>query len=388
MRFVLYNHVGSANHGCEALVRTISEMLGENQTVVLSDAPQEEIKYGIDQKIRVYPSMLQKKIPCLDFLQAYMKLKINGNYFYMDILPYKAAIRNLDSEDILVSIGGDIFCYENYPKYNLLHQYALKYVKHSILLGCSIEPDLLKEKKLLDDLRSFELITARESITFQVLKDAGLENIVYCPDSAFGLKAVETELPKHFKVGNTIGINISPLILNKAENSQVIMENLRVVIRTILKNSESAVALIPHVAWDNNNDSVPLKLLYEEFKYSKRICLVEDQDAQRLKWIISQCSYFIGARTHATIAAYSTGVPTLVLGYSVKSKGIARDLFGTETNYVLPYQTIQKDDDVQQAFEWIQGNSKKIQTQLMRKCKEYQAIINEISKKILGAYER
>ena len=117
MRFVLYNHVGSANHGCEALVRTISEMLGENQTVVLSDAPQEEIKYGVDQKIRVYPSIMQKKIPCLDFLQAYMKLKIRGNYFYMDILPYKAAIRNLDPEDILVSIGGDIFCYENYPKY-------------------------------------------------------------------------------------------------------------------------------------------------------------------------------------------------------------------------------------------------------------------------------
>ena len=93
-----------------------------------------------------------------------MKLKIRGNYFYMDILPYKAAIRNLDPEDILVSIGGDIFCYENYPKYNLLHQYALKYVKHSILLGCSIEPELLKDKKLLDDLRSFELITARESI--------------------------------------------------------------------------------------------------------------------------------------------------------------------------------------------------------------------------------
>ena len=72
---------------------------------------------------------------------------------------------------------------------NLLHQYALKYVKHSILLGCSIEPDLLKDKKLLDDLRSFELITARESITFQALKDAGLKNIVYCPDSAFWLKS-------------------------------------------------------------------------------------------------------------------------------------------------------------------------------------------------------
>jgi polysaccharide pyruvyl transferase WcaK-like protein len=40
--------------------------------------------------------------------------------------------------------------------------------------------------------------------------------------------------------------------------------------------------------------------------------------------------FFIGARTHATIAAYSNYVPTMVLGYSVKSKGIAKDLFGEE----------------------------------------------------------
>lgn len=44
----------------------------------------------------------------------------------MDILPYKESINKLDREDVLVSIGGDIFCYEDYPKYNLLHQYALK----------------------------------------------------------------------------------------------------------------------------------------------------------------------------------------------------------------------------------------------------------------------
>ena len=42
MRFVLYNHVGSANHGCEALVRTISSMLGNEKIILLSDAPEEE----------------------------------------------------------------------------------------------------------------------------------------------------------------------------------------------------------------------------------------------------------------------------------------------------------------------------------------------------------
>lgn len=49
---------------------------------------------------------------------------------------------------------------------------------------------------------------------------------------------------------------------------------------------------------------------------------------------------FIGVRIYVTIAAYSTEVPTLVLGYSVKSRGIAKDIFGSEENYVIPVQDI------------------------------------------------
>ena len=55
---------------------------------------------------------------------------------------------------------------------------------------------------------------------------------------------------------------------------------------------------------------------------------------------------FIGARTHSTIAAYSSGVPTLVVGYSVKAKGIAKDLFGTEENYVLPVQALKEENNL------------------------------------------
>ena len=39
--------------------------------------------------------------------------------------------------------------------------------------------------------------------------------------------------------------------------------------------------------------------------------------------------------------AYSSCVPTLVVGYSVKARGIARDIFGTEDRYVLPVQSLQ-----------------------------------------------
>ena len=65
-----------------------------------------------------------------------------------------------------------------------------------------------------------------------------------------------------------------------------------------------------------------------------------DLNAPQIKGYISRCRFFVGARTHATIAAYSTGVPTLVLGYSVKARGIARDLFGNEQGLVLPVQDL------------------------------------------------
>ena len=377
MRFVLYNHVGSANHGCEALVRTVSHMLGEKNTVLLSDAPDEEKEYGITDIIDVFPSESEKGISPVNRLYSYFKLKVEKNYFYMDILPFKPAIDKLNSDDVLVSIGGDIFCYENYPKYNLLHQYALKRIKHSILIGCSIEPELLEDDALLEDLRSFELISAREHITFDALKNNGLNNAIYCPDSAFCLPVCKTDLPSAFIPGNTVGINISPLFLKKANDPALILDNLRTTVSYILNHTTASVAFIPHVAWKNNDDREPLKKLYDEFSLGGRVCYVEDQDARKLKWIISQCSCFIGARTHATIAAYSTGVPTLALGYSVKSRGIARDLFGTEENFVLSYQDISSQTAILDKYRWITENAQSIKAVLSAKIPAFQQKIIE-----------
>ena len=76
-----------------------------------------------------------------------------------------------------------------------------------------------------------------------------------------------------------------------------------------------------------------------------------DGNCCELKGYIARCRFFVGARTHATIAAYSTCVPTLVVGYSVKSRGIAQDLFGTEEGYVLPVQGLGSVDDLKLSFQ-------------------------------------
>ena len=94
-------------------------------------------------------------------------------------------------------------------------------------------------------------------------------------------------------------------------------------------------------------------MLYEAFRDTGRVLLIDDHNCMELKGYIARCRMFIGARTHATIAAYSSCVPTLVLGYSVKSRGIARDLFGTEEHYVLPVQELQREEDLADAFVWL-----------------------------------
>ena len=56
MRFVLYNHIGSANHGCEALARTVPQLFGSSDVILLSDAPEEERFYGVSPKLKTYPA--------------------------------------------------------------------------------------------------------------------------------------------------------------------------------------------------------------------------------------------------------------------------------------------------------------------------------------------
>ena len=71
------------------------------------------------------------------------------------------------------------------------------------------------------------------------------------------------------------------------------------------------------------------------------------------KGYISRCRFMIASRTHASIAAYSSKVPTIVLGYSVKARGIARDIFKSEKNVVLPVQNLGSDNDLTEAFKYL-----------------------------------
>ena len=189
------------------------------------------------------------------------------------------------------------------------------------------------------------------------------------------------QLPKGFVEGNTIGINLSPLVTDYAD-SNLIIDNYRLLVRYILEMTDNNVALIPHVVKDGNDDRTILKVLFQEFRESNRVIMIEDCNCMQLKGYIARCRMFVGARTHATIAAYSTCVPTLVAGYSVKATGIARELFGTDVNYVVPVQNFKTSNDLIKAFKWLQEREEQIKNHLNNIMPEYKAKILEAKKMI------
>ena len=122
--------------------------------------------------------------------------------------------------------------------------------------------------------------------------------------------------------------------------------------------------LIPHVVTPKSDDRVAIEPLYEKYKETGKVLVVEDCNCEELKGYISKCKFFIGARTHSIIAAYSSMVPTLAVGYSVKAKGIAKDIFGEYTPYVISSQSMERNNDLLDKMLNIIENEGKIRNYL------------------------
>lgn len=289
-------------------------------------------------------------------------------------------MKAVKTADYVLSIGGDNYCY-GVPKFiYLVNKEIRKKGGKTILWGCSVEPESLKGE-MLEDLLGYTDIIARESITYQAMINKGLKQAVLIPDPAFQLNRIDLPLPENFIEGNTVGINVSPMIIGHESNQGMTLQNYMELINYIINQTDMQVALIPHVVWSHNDDRIPLNILYDRFKDTKRICMIEDHTAEELKGFIARCRFLIAARTHASIAAYSEKVPTLVIGYSVKAKGIAQDLFGTYENYVLPVQSLKNKNDMIDAFKWLQNNESNIKKQLdtiIPNIKEQVSSINRI----------
>lgn len=429
-------HAGSGNHGCEAIVNSLCHMLkaeGQAAPLVITNSVKEDEQYSLGKGAHSEEALCelvqerhfsQHKIAHVLYY-IWRKLTKDGESFLryrygavfdrpLSRYGKKRASGQGAEYPLAISIGGDNYCYDVMIKDLMLANKAFKdRGTKTVLLGCSIEPELILPEKrdggtgavynraedadagkggrstaLREDLNRYDMIIARESLTYEALKQiVPEEKLRLIPDPAFTLGTKKLPLPEGFKEGETIGINLSPMIQDSEPREGITMENYSALLTHIIQTTDMQIALIPHVVWGRNDDRKPLRELYEAFRDTGRVVMIEDASCEELKGYIARCRMFIGARTHATIAAYSSLVPTLVVGYSVKAKGIAKDLFGTYDNYVIPVQQLREKSELIEAFEWLKDYEDAMRNDLCRVMPAYKERAMQAGKEVEKIWE-
>ncbi len=344
MNIVLFGHGGYTNRGCEAIVRGTVNMINKE----IPDAKIRLCSYDPNYDRAKNYGMVEHIYPhhnvryTLPHLSAYGFRKLGMKKLDLK-LQYNWLKEPLKWGDVFISIGGDNYCYEEPVDFFHIDRLVKEAGKKLIIWGASFDGEMITEN-MKRDLGLFDMIFVRETLSFEALKEHGIENAVLYPDSAFTMEVADIK-----DDGKYIGFNLSPLSLRYSDEKGSALNAVHNMVDYLLNHTDYSIKLISHVIDpshpDTQYDPGALLPLYEKHKDTGRVIYIDSEplDATEVKAQIKSCDAFIGARTHSTIAAYSTEVPTTVIGYSIKSRGIAKDLFGTNEEYVIPVGDVKGD---------------------------------------------
>lgn len=328
MRYFFPTHIDGGNRGCEAITKATAMILGQSKDnlIALSNNVELDTRLGLNQYVSLVregkqPLGLRLKNKLIRTLHLPFDIKWED--------PYSLFLSKMNSRDMVLSTGGDLLCYNN-SMVSRSNNFAVSLGCKTVLWGCSMGPEnLTKEKE--DTLRKFSLVYARESLSYDFFNSIGLKNVCLLPDPAFILKPEICQLPSVFIHSRVIGINLSNFTLGGYTLDTPFGQEVVCLIEYILNETNYSILLIPHVTWESaktyQDDRKISCLISERFNnYRISILDIDNLNYCQIRYVISKCTLFIGSRTHAVISAYSTCVPSIALSYSIKARGIAKDL--------------------------------------------------------------
>lgn len=242
--------------------------------------------------------------------------------------------------DVVLAVGGDNHTLDYGPPdlFWALDRAALGGTPHVYLWGASVGPfgsDPAYERFAARELSRLGGVFAREPVTREYLARIGVRSPVHAvADPAFALPPAPVSderlgfrLSKH-----AVGVNVSPLLARYREQTpDAWVRSATEVIAGLAAATGRPVVLVPHVVRPGNDDHALLVRIRDGLGPAVSADVVPaDLDASELKGTIARLACFAGARTHATIAAISSGVPTVSIAYSAKARGLNREIFGDE----------------------------------------------------------
>ena len=261
-----------------------------------------------------------------------------------------------DGARAALEVGGDNYSldYGGPGVYIAMDRWLKKRGIPVVIWGASVGPfegNPAGAKAIFDHLRTLDGLFVREPLTKRYLAKHGVEaNVHQVADPAFLMtpEAPADEALRALAKDGAIGINLSPLVARFGGGAGLeAWRDKAVELVVAAAGLGRPILLVPHVGAPNaaDDDFAFMQSIHQRAarEAAAPLDIVPDGlNAMETKWLISRLAAFAGARTHATIAAFSTAVPTLSLSYSVKAQGINEDLFG-HSEFCQPVKTLTPD---------------------------------------------
>ena len=344
MKYIFPRHIGSGNRGCEGIIKGLYKILdGDANHFVIYDSSYSdflidkhlllddigELQYNLTNKYSGIPLRILSKLgwnqPYYSFLSDYY-------------------LKKAEPGDIVLITGGDGYCYKNggFLSNNIAAKAKRKNIR--VILCCNSFEKRYLTPEIINGLENYDMILTRESFSEATLNSYGIKNTLV-PDPAFTLGSTPVSLPAYFDGRIVVGLNFSSFT-----NSSEFFEKNIMKLCHYLESIGIDVCLIPHVFWKNQDDRVVMKRLLPNLGKNVHFLDCSKLSYQQIRYVISQCKYFIGGRTHACISAYASKVPCIALSYSVKSKGIAHDI-GIPDYTVIDSLKMQDENELLNAFK-------------------------------------
>lgn len=342
--FILNGSTG--NRGCEAILLSTWELLHQAEPELAAvnssfiDPRAGRTGYldrpGLTHRCHPEPGSAQ-------FLAWQWAKRIGGKRYNFE--------RFLGETDLVLSLGGDNYSldYGSAAQFLDANDRVLDAGLPLILWGASVGPfsaDPATEARVAEQFPRLALIVARERRTVAYLASLGVrDNVILLPDPAFSLPAEPVALPEaqdRMLAKGAIGLNLSPLLARYRDGMEGWLDDATGWVRTLLETAGRPILLVPHVFQPDNDDQAFLGEVMSRVDAPETALSLLDGCALsslQIKHVIGRLHVFIGARTHATIAAMSMDVPTLSIGYSVKALGINEEVFGS-SDWVVSHDTL------------------------------------------------
>lgn len=223
-----------------------------------------------------------------------------------------------------------------------------------LILGPQTYGPFNKEKNRKKAIRVIEKashVISRDKMSADYIRMYSNKHVDVTTDLAFSLPYDNTndEISEKIK----IGLNISGLLVrDKTESTDILFslktdydEYVSKLAEFLNQHSNYEVHLIPHVI----DDVVAIKKIAE--KYPSFIMHEMFTNPIQAKTCISKMDIFIGARMHATIASFSSGVVTIPTAYSRKFKGLFENL---GYNYLIDLCSMNTEESVYNTINYIE----------------------------------